>query len=542
MIRAVIFLILMAAFSAAGIWVAGLDGVLTIKTNLWVANAPLALAVGALTIALVLLIMAARLLEKLAATPRRLKARLAERNRKNGMAALTRGLAAVAAGDPGDARRAAEKAKRLLNEPAVTRLLAAQAAHLDGDDVAAEQNYSEMLDDPETEFLGLRGLYLLAQRAGDEQAAIQFAEKAFKLRPTTPWAFESLFELYLARGAWGDARQLLEAGERKGLVPPQIARRRRAVLLTADAYAADAAGDEDAARDDALAAGKLAPEFSPASLLAARRLSAGGHAKRAAKVLEGAWAAAPHSDIAKAYAALNPSETETARHTRLEKLADKAPDANLSKLLRAEIALGKGAPTGARTLITEALEERPSARGCQLMAEVLRAQGASAASVNTWQTRALSAPREPLASADGEPHLTRKGWSKLVHSFGDEGRLAWAELEAEENLAGFVTDGSDAAGTSSDNTSEAPAQFSAAPESDAPTSANTADPSAVKEAAADVEPPEAAEEQKAEAALPPEIVPTPAGTAGADGLKDKEILGPPRRPDDPGPPEPGRAA
>ncbi len=203
--------------------------------------------------------------------PQKLKMKRAEAQRARGMIALTRGLEAVAAGDPVDAQRHAKSAQRQLEEANLTRLLSAQAAHLAGDSATATENFSAMLNSPETEFLGLRGLYLQALAEGDQKIARRYADRAFKLRPNAQWAFESSYNLSIERGAWGEAHQALKLAEKSGMAKLENVERKQAVLLTAKAYAAFNGGDKSTAAKELKAALKRAPSFAPAATLAARK-------------------------------------------------------------------------------------------------------------------------------------------------------------------------------------------------------------------------------------------------------------------------------
>ena len=60
----------------------------------------------------------------------------------------------------------AAKLIRSDTEPLI-HLLDAQASLLEGDHEAAREKFERMLDDPEMRLLGLRGLYLEAERLGD---------------------------------------------------------------------------------------------------------------------------------------------------------------------------------------------------------------------------------------------------------------------------------------------------------------------------------------------------------------------------------------
>ncbi|MFZ8528601.1 heme biosynthesis HemY N-terminal domain-containing protein, partial [Staphylococcus aureus] len=74
------------------------------------------------------------------------------RSRREGYRAFTEGMVAIAAGDARAAQAAAQRAKKLLDQPALALLLSAQAAQAAGDEEEAGRQYAAMLGHPETEF------------------------------------------------------------------------------------------------------------------------------------------------------------------------------------------------------------------------------------------------------------------------------------------------------------------------------------------------------------------------------------------------------
>ena len=66
---------------------------------------------------------------------------------------------------------------------------------------------------------------------------------------------------------------------------------------------------------------KLAPDLVPAAALAGRLLSRKGDLRRAAKIVETAWKATPHPDLAEVYLNLRPGDSGLDRLKRAETLA-----------------------------------------------------------------------------------------------------------------------------------------------------------------------------------------------------------------------------
>ena len=67
-------------------------------------------------------------------------------------------------------------------------------------------------------FLGLRGLIAQSLRDGNQQQALDYAQRAFALRPQTPWVVHSLFDMQAQTGQWKAAQETLETGMRQKVV------------------------------------------------------------------------------------------------------------------------------------------------------------------------------------------------------------------------------------------------------------------------------------------------------------------------------------
>ena len=97
---------------------------------------------------------------------------------RRGQEALALGLIAAEAGEFEAARRHADKAEDLIEEPRLALLLQARAAEVAGDTAGAERAYSGMLQNEDTEVLGRKGLMAAALKRGVRTAARAHAEAA----------------------------------------------------------------------------------------------------------------------------------------------------------------------------------------------------------------------------------------------------------------------------------------------------------------------------------------------------------------------------
>ena len=157
------------------------------------------------------------------------------RRAMKGYLAISRGLIAIGSGDLRLARKSSDEAGRLSPGDPLTLLLTAQAAQLAGDRAGAERAFREMTRRGETKLLGLRGLYIEAQRSNDAPAARRVAEEAVKIAPALGWAGQAVLDDRCAASDWEGALSALE--HTKGALEKPEYRRQRAVLLTARALA-----------------------------------------------------------------------------------------------------------------------------------------------------------------------------------------------------------------------------------------------------------------------------------------------------------------
>jgi HemY protein len=188
MIRVVLFLLFVGLVALGGAWLAERPGDvaitwlgLRIETSVMVAAAAVALTAA-------LAVVAWSILSLLLRSPRMMARALRDRRRSRASRAISRGLLAIAAGDPQAARKAAAEAERLAGDEPLTLLLTAQAAQLTGDRAGAERAFRTMLKQGDTRLIGLRGLHVEAQRREDADAARDLAEQAANAAPGLPWA------------------------------------------------------------------------------------------------------------------------------------------------------------------------------------------------------------------------------------------------------------------------------------------------------------------------------------------------------------------
>ena len=138
----------------------------------------------------------------------------------------------------------------------------------------------------------------------------------------------------------------------------------------------------------------------PAAALAGRVLAEGGEPRKATRIIETAWRANPHPDLADAYAHLRFGDSARDRLARIEALAKKAPGHVESALAVARAALDAREFAIARAALTPLLAA-PTQRVAMLMAELERAERGDEGRAREWMARALNAAPDPAWTADG---------------------------------------------------------------------------------------------------------------------------------------------
>jgi HemY protein len=399
MVRIILFLLLIALGAAGAAWVAEQTGDVVLSWGGWRIQTTLPVFVLALGTVVVAAMMLWAILRGLWRTPERIRRNRRERRHARGRHAITQGLLAIGHGDSSAARAHAEVARKHASHDPLALLLHAQSAQLDGDREGAQRVFRAMAEREDTRLLGLRGLFIEAQRADDPVAAVMVAEEALKLSPSSSWASHAVLGFCCAKGDWAGALKILDNNQSAGLIDKATYRRQRGVLLTARALELEKV-DRDLSRESVMEAVKLAPTLVPAAVLASKYESEAHQVRRSMRLVETAWLAQPHPDLADAYAHVKLGDSARQRLVRIETLAAKAPGHIEGALAIARAAIDAAEFPKAR----EALEPfiaQPTQRVAMLMAEIERTEHGDTGRARAWTLRAVRALHDPAWTADG---------------------------------------------------------------------------------------------------------------------------------------------
>jgi HemY protein len=449
MLRVVLFLLAVLALAAGLAWLADRPGTLLLTWQDYEIETSVfrAVVIFAGIFGLALLIWS--LMRQIWSGPAAFSHFLTKRRQRRGLDALSAGMIAIGAGDRAMAARYALQARKSLPNEPLTHLLRAQAAQLSGDKTTARRIFEAMLATPDTEQLGLRGLFLEAGREHEEEAQRQFAERALRLNPKLSWPSEALFGLQCKAGDWPGAQQTLASARRNGHIDRPTADRRRAVLLTAEAQALED-GDPEKALNLSLEAHALAPSLIPAAAIAGRLLASRGNTPRAAKIIQKTWSKSPHPELATAYAYARIGDSPRDRLDRVRQLAALNPYSIESPIAVAMAAIEAHEYGEARDALAPYLDSDLTRRIASLMARIEAAEHGDKGRVREWLARAVNAPRDPAWTADGvvaERWMPASPVTGVLDAF--EWRVPVAEIETgDHGLPGHDLDGLIALGES----------------------------------------------------------------------------------------------
>ncbi|MBO0904883.1 heme biosynthesis protein HemY [Jiella sonneratiae] len=454
MLRILAFLIVILVLSLGFGWLADNPGSVTFDWQGQTVQTSLMVFLIALAIAIVAVMFVVWLISAFFRTPHTIHSYFDGRRRDKGYHALSSGIIAAGAGDAILARRMTKRSQKLLDgrrEPLV-RFLDAQTAMIEGDHAHARSVFQSMERDNETRLLAMRGLYLEAERVGDEAAARFYAERAVRLAPHVPWAGGAVLEGKSLAGDWDGAIHVLEAQKNTRLIDRDESDRNRAVLLTAKAMDCVEA-DPKAAKAAALEAHSLAPELVPAALVAAQACFRLGDLRKGVKVLEKSWTYGPHPEVAAAYVAARPGDSVDDRLKRAKHLASLRPGHVESAICLARAALDAHDLGLARKSALEAAEIEPRESVYLLLADIEEEDTGEVGRIREWMAKAIRAPRDPAWTADG---VVSENWAPVSPVTGRLDAYEWkappqrqvtAHAHVLEESAGSFEQDDDEAGT-----------------------------------------------------------------------------------------------
>ena len=350
------------------------------------------------------------------------------KDREKGYVALTKGLTAVAAGDTKAALQHSKRATKLLtNDGGLPLLLEAQAARLDGREDDAAQSFVALLEHPDASFLGVRGLLQSALDAGDDEGALELAERALELHPKQPWILKITYDLCLRLRLWYKAEKTLTRCEKAGAIDAAKAKSDRLALHLAQAEKDLNDGFTHDATLLVRKALKLDAGFAPASIMMADIHLKNDLPKKARAVISKAWKARSHGALARYWMGLQDDSKAVdalARHKWIEKLLKTNPDSPSGQRLAGRVALEAGLWGDAREHFKRVEALGPSVDLYRALAELEERSGGGEAAARAWLEQAAGAPQDKAWVCTETGHVYDR-WHPIAYPHGSFNTIVW---------------------------------------------------------------------------------------------------------------------
>ena len=424
MIRIAVLFFQIAILVFVGVWLANEPGTVTVVWRDWRIDTAIGMIALVLGVVAVLAVLASRFWDIMRHGPLRLLSSHRVNRERRGYRELTQGMISLAAGDAVGALRHARKADTLLDDPIAGNLLIAQAATLQGKTGLAKQHYEVMSASDDAMLAGLRGLFEQALSGGDQEAALRLGEKVRELQPNAEWVLVPLFELKVAREDWAGADDVLAEAIRRKVVPADIGKRDRALVLFERGLTALEQGDTETATGYMREANDLEPVFVPAATEYGRLLGEAGKRRRALRVLEQSWERSRHPSSVATYLEVMQPGDSLDQYKMVQKFVSTEAENADALLILAEFALKAQLWGEVRRHLESLLQNDAPAAAYRMMAELEELDNGSREQAARWREMANSALGDKVWVCSGCGSQVEE-WKTRCGECGAFGSLEW---------------------------------------------------------------------------------------------------------------------
>lgn len=361
--------------------------------------------------------------------PARLKRWRTQHRQEAGLQAFVDGLAAIAAGEVGVARRLDNRSRKFLPDNQLQAVLGAEVARLEGNEESARTFYDKLLEDDRTAFLGLRGLAMQA-RGNDWPRVVELSRRAAELRPKSPWAQNMLFEGLVNNRQFAEAREQLKVLRRQRLVDRPRLDFLEACLCAELAQEARAAQQLPDAHKFAQQAQRISQPFMPMVLFEAELYQQQGETDKARKLLADSWQETPRPDILQAWLKLvgrmSPKDIEKAA----EKLVGKQRSSREGAYALGMAYLESRRWDLARQWLQKAVQYGGGREIFEAMARLEDQQDPLGRGAATWLKKALES--RPMAARHDGYTAEYEAWRKQIMTGGNAEAVLVQHLRTQE--------------------------------------------------------------------------------------------------------------
>ncbi len=402
MLRFIIYLSLLIIISIAGTWLFNNDGVLSIEWLGYKLETSVTFASFFTLASVFLTITAVEILLWIKRAPAQIGHEIMLKRRIKGYLSLTEGFAALMEGDLKKAKNLASTSHKLIPEQPYSHLISSEVAKLQGDIEESTRHLAEMLEDKKTEVLALKGLVNNTKTLGRMDMAIDFAKKAYQLKPKSDWTNAALLDLYKKTEKWNDAIEIYEKSFNKGWIPfrngktsPKEIQNKQdyAIVLLLQSKKSYYEGNIPESYKLIKKSYSILPDMMPVLTHMANIYIAMKKPRSAIRIVEKAWKVEPCGELADIYVLLMDNLSLDKKIKKFVKLHETNPNHPESIKAIAIFAMEQNLHDIARKYLEQILEKRESTDLLKLMAKLEEETGGSRDRINQLLKKAeLSSP------------------------------------------------------------------------------------------------------------------------------------------------------
>lgn len=408
------------------LWLMEAPGTAEITWHDMVINTSAAMLVAGAAALIYLAILLHRLWRFLWDGPRIWKLNRKIKRSDDGQIEVAKGLSALAASNPAQAKAHAVRAKRYLGATPQILLMEAQAAQLAGDHETARKLFQAMADQPETAILGYRGLIMAALRFQDYEEALVLATKLEKEKGDVPWLHKLRFQISANQENWPLALTSLKQARKTRAVNSDEADQSESALLLARTKELLRASETKQALIMAKKAHSLTPNWIPALLILVEVQIVTGHARAARRLIQKTWRRMPHPQFLSLFYWASKPDKPIKGFKLIQKMVRSKADDPVSLMAIAEAALKADLWGEARHALLN-VEARGFATHStyEMLARLERQETKDEYAATAWLAKAASAPLDPawLCASCGQTH---SDWDASCSSCSAFNRIEWA--------------------------------------------------------------------------------------------------------------------
>lgn len=386
--RVFVWCVLVAAMSVAALFLADMQGMVTLEWLGYRITTRTSVLVGVVGVVFLVCVWLALMIAELWELPARRRAEKQYAQHKNGLASLTQAATAMAMSDHSRALKALKQAQKQLDNAPLALLMEAQLYDKQGLNEKSLPLYQELAAHEETAQLGVRGMLQTAERKGDYAQALNLAEEASKQFPKDRSLFTHTVELMLHEKRADDAIAVLSAWKSHWRMPRDV---RLHYLGLSHVIKALALPVEERAPllEKAYA---MLPKHAYVPLALLTSYGAMNHT-RTKPLLVHLWHKHPSPALTALTLQWLAEQPDEKRPKLVHAFTKHATQSVESAILRAYDAEARSQLAEAHGALQEALAMRESRRALTLMAEI-ESELSGTEKARPWFSRAASAPAE----------------------------------------------------------------------------------------------------------------------------------------------------